>query len=112
MNPARIALVPACIAALGLAGCAKPESETGRGTFVSATHETVTAIYRQEGGTGNRASVRLVLPDKTEVKLYRAVSGSGTRYTNETAEWWEHQGAATYSVAGTNVFRGTVVAAQ
>ena len=106
----------ACIAILPLAGCshthdgADLKAGTGRGTFVSARGDAVTAIYSKVGDTWDHATVRLLFPGKTPVELSVAMSGSGARYTNETAQWWEHQGEATYDVGGTNVFRGRWVA--
>ncbi len=103
------------IGILSIAGCSRTnqvadlKSETGRGTFVSTNGETVTAVYSREGNTWNHATVELLLPDKTKVQLNLAISASGARYTNQTAEWWEHQGAATYDVGGTNIFRGTIM---
>ncbi len=102
----------ACIAVLSTAGCspvkeaAGPTSETRSGTFASAEGDAVTALYSKH------ATVRLLLPDKRQVELYLAISGSGARYTNGTAEWWEHQGEATYSVGGSNLFRGKIVASR
>ena len=104
-----------CAAILPMAGCtpsdkaADLQSETGRGTFVSANGEAVTAVYFKEGITWDHATVQLFFPDKTQARLNLAISASGARYTNETAEWWEHQGEATYDVGGTNVFRGKIM---
>jgi len=41
-----------------------------------------------------------------------AISASGARYTNGTAEWWEHQGEATYEVGGSNIFRGKIMSSK
>jgi len=107
-----------CIAILQITGCspanqaAGPKSETGRGTFVSAKGEAVTAVYSKEDGPWGHATVRLFLPDKTQAQLNLAMSGSGARYTNWTAEWWEHQGEATYNVGGTNIFRGRIMSSR
>ena len=104
-----------CIGILQLAGCshtnkvADRKSETGRGTFISTNGQAVTAVYFKEGDTWDHATVRLLFPVKTQVLLNLAISASGARYTNETAEWWEHQGEATYGVGGTNIFRGKMV---
>jgi membrane-bound inhibitor of C-type lysozyme len=87
-------------------GCSPPQptprsrSETGQGTFVSTNGQAVAAAYWSDG------TVTLLFPDHRRVELYRAISGSGARYTNSTAEWWEHQDEASYAVDGTNVFRG------
>jgi membrane-bound inhibitor of C-type lysozyme len=70
----------------------------------------VTAIYFTTGEPRGGGTVRLHFPDKTEVELYSAVSASGARYTNNTAEWWEHQSEATYDVGGTNIFHGKIMA--
>jgi membrane-bound inhibitor of C-type lysozyme len=107
-----------CIAILQLACCspankvADLKSETGRGTFVSTNGRAVTAVYSNEGDTRDHATVLLLFPDKTQVQLNLAISASGTRYTNGTAEWWEHQGEATYDVEGTNIFRGKIVSSK
>jgi membrane-bound inhibitor of C-type lysozyme len=104
-----------CIAILQITGCspankvAGPKSETGRGTFVSANGQSVTAAYFKEGDAWDHATVQLLFPDKTHVQLNLAISASGARYTNGTAEWWEHQGEATYEVGGSNIFRGKIM---
>jgi membrane-bound inhibitor of C-type lysozyme len=107
-----------CAAILPFAGCSHSDkaadlkSETGRGTFVSANGEAVTAVYSKEGSGWDHATVRLFFPDKTEARLNLAISASGARYTNETAQWWEHQGEATYEVQGTNIFRGKLTSSR
>ena len=111
-------LCAACVAIPLITGCTHTndatqlKSETGRGTFASSKGEAVTAVYYKAGGTRDRARVRLLFPDKTQTELYVAMSGSGARYTNLTAEWWEHQGEATYNVGGTNIFRGQIMSAK
>jgi membrane-bound inhibitor of C-type lysozyme len=98
-----------CFAVLPFASCshsdnsADRKSEIGRGTFVSTNGEAVTAVY------SDNATVRLLFPDKSEVELFRATSGSGTRYTNGAAQWWEHQGEGSFNRGGTNIFRGKIV---
>ncbi len=105
----------ACVAMIAIAGCSREagqidqKAETGRGTFVSAEGEAVTAVYFKPGQQGGPATVELRFPGKPRLELYAAMSGSGTRYTNGTAEWWEHQGEAVYGIGGTNVFRGKIV---
>jgi membrane-bound inhibitor of C-type lysozyme len=107
-----------CISILQITGCsptnkvADRKSESGRGTFISTNGQLVTAVYFKEGDTWDHATVQLLLPDKTKVQLNLAISASGARYTNETAEWWEHQGEATYDVGGTNIFRGKIISAK
>jgi membrane-bound inhibitor of C-type lysozyme len=105
----------ACIAILPLAGCsrsgdaASQKSEAGRGTFVSTSGEAVTAIYYETGNARNGGTVELFFPDRPRVELFQAISASGARYTNKTAEWWEHQGEAAYNVGGSNLFRGKLL---
>ena len=65
--------------------------------------EAVTASYDIQGGT-----VQVILRDKSQVKFYQAISGSGARYTNATGTFWEHQGEATYSVGDNIIFVGRV----
>ena len=102
-----------CLACVALVlGCsrtndgANAKTETGRGTFVSTNGEQITAIYYKVGNTWDHATALLIFSDKRQAELYLARSGSGTRYTNETAEWWEWHGEATYDLRGTNVFHG------
>ena len=101
-----------CIAILPIAGCSRSNTstsariETGRGTFVSTNGEAITAVYYKAGDAGDHLTVTLSFPDKRQIELYGAPSGSGTRYTNNTAQWSEHQSEATYEVTGANVFRG------
>jgi membrane-bound inhibitor of C-type lysozyme len=98
----------ACSAILPIAGCSHSDnsthrkSEIRRGTFLSTNGEAVTALYF------DNSTVRLLFPDKAEVELFRATSGSGTRYTNGAAEWWEHQGEGSYNRGGTNIFHGRI----
>jgi len=108
----------ACVAVLPLAGCsrsdhsAKEKAEAGRGTFVSTNGEAVTAIYFKTGGARDRGTVQLRFSNKTQEELFQALSASGARYTNNTTEWWEHQGEATYEVGGTNRFRGKIMSSK
>jgi membrane-bound inhibitor of C-type lysozyme len=75
------------------------------GLFVSKNGETLKAEY------DNRNATALVtFPDKRKVRLHRAVSASGARYTGEGIEFWEHQGVATCKVGGKIVFVGKVKA--
>jgi hypothetical protein len=100
----------ASLMALALAGCSHSRPETsrhaewGRGTFVSPNGQVITAVYLDDD------TVRLRLPNHTENKLYLTKSGSGIRYTNAVAEWWEHHGEASYYRGGTNVFTGKLAA--
>ena len=52
--------------------------------------------------------MQVILRDKSQVKFYQAISGSGARYTNATGTFWEHQGEATYSVGDNIIFVGRV----
>lgn len=76
------------------------KAEVARATFISEKGETITAVYYAD------ESVQLQLPDQTKAELFLAVSGSGSRYTNDASEWWEHQGEATYEVDGKSHFHG------
>ena len=68
--------------------------------FVSDTGQQVRAEYR------NNDTVRLTFSDGQTKILPIAMSGSGARYADGRAQWWEHQGEATYSVDGKTVFSG------
>ncbi len=113
-----VILCSVCIAILQITGCSRTikvgnlQSETGRGTFLSTDGKTVAAVYSKEGDTWDHATVQLLFPDKTQVQLNLAISASGARYTNGTAEWWEHQGEATYEVGGSNIFRGKIMSSK
>lgn len=95
-----------------LTGCrdqknaARLKAEVGKGTFVSAKGDAITALHYADD------TVRLEFQDKTAVELCLAVSASGARYTNHTAEWWEHHGEATYDIRGTNVFLGKILGSK
>ena len=75
-------------------------SIVGSGVFVSDSGQTIRADYR------SNATVTLTFGDGTTKVLSQAVSGSGARYVSGSDEWWEHQGQATYSVRGTQMFVG------
>lgn len=92
------ALIPAAIvlAAALIAGETHPV-----GIFVSKSGKMLRAEY----DNGNDEVV-IVLPDKSEVRLHRDVSASGSRYTGDGAEFWEHHGEATYRVDGEVLFVG------
>lgn len=75
---------------------------TAQASFIAETGEIVEAVYYAD------ESVQLQLPDQTKADLQIAVSGSGSRYTNGSAEWWEHQGEATYRVNDEVLFSGKV----
>ena len=68
--------------------------------FVSDTGQQVRAEYRKDD------TVRLTFSDGQTKILPIAMSGSGARYADGRAQWWEHQGEATYSVDGKTVFSG------
>ncbi len=116
MNRPVLSLAAAVL--VSISGCSPPPDEAdatpglARARFLSEDGVVVTAVYSLPGRAPHRATVRLSLPDKTQVELHRATSGSGARYTNDAAEWWEHQGEATYVVDGTNVFRGKASSAD
>lgn len=80
--------------------------ESGRGAFVATNGQSITAIYFKPVRFGAPGSVTLVFDDKKRLQLEQARSGSGIRFTNNLAEWWEHQGEATYKVNGRETFRG------
>jgi hypothetical protein len=94
----------------GAASCASvttpppAASIVGSGVFVSDSGQTIRADYRDDG------TVRLTFTDGTTKVLSQAVSGSGARYVSGPDEWWEHQGEATYSVNGKQMFLGKLKA--
>lgn len=51
-------------------------------------------------------SVEVTLPDGRQVKLPRAISASGVRYTDGNETFWEHHGEGTYWVGEESIFRG------
>lgn len=114
----RLAWCLATSVVASFSGCSRSAEDANttpglaRARFVSEEGVVVTAVYSHAGGAQNHATVRLLLPDRTQVELHQARSGSGTRYTNDAAEWWEHHGEATYVVRGTNVFRGKASSAE
>lgn len=73
-------------------------------TYTSAT-STLSANFRIKAGTVIINSKELNL---NYVELKQAVSGSGARYlsADNKVEFWEHQGEATVSVDGKQVFVG------
>jgi len=75
-------------------------SVVGSGVFVSESGQTIRADYRDNG------TVTLTFTDGTTKVLSQAVSASGARYVSGSYEWWEHQGEATYSVNGRQMFVG------
>jgi membrane-bound inhibitor of C-type lysozyme len=75
-------------------------SVVGSGSFVSDSGQTIRADYRDNG------TVTLTFTDGTSRVLSQAVSASGARYVSGSYEWWEHQGEATYSVNGKQMFLG------
>ncbi len=78
--------------------------ETIRATYISET-DTVQAEFDNEAGT-----VSFTEESTGKVTLKRAMSASGTRYTNddESIVFWEHQGELTITKDGTEVFKGAV----
>lgn len=80
------------------------------------TTETIKATYANDNETleaefNNEADTVSFTEESTgKVTLKRAVSGSGTRYTNEDESivFWEHQGELTITRDGVEVFRGVV----
>ncbi len=78
--------------------------ETIRATYVGET-ETVQAEFDNEADT-----VSFIEESTGKVTLKRAMSASGTRYTNndESIVFWEHQGELTITKDGAEVFKGMV----
>lgn len=105
MTPTR-GVVAVLLACCVLLSCASPGGRAGRaavlgsGTFVAEDGRAVSAVYRDDG------TVTLAFPDGSAEVLRLDVSGSGARYTSGLAEWWEHQGTATYSRGGRPTFVG------
>ena len=99
-------LIPLLALSLGFTACSSTQmghstaSPIAIATFVSDTGKQIRAEYRKD------ETVKLIFPGgKTEL-LPLAISGSGARYASDNAEWWEHQGEATYSINGKVVFSG------
>jgi membrane-bound inhibitor of C-type lysozyme len=86
-----------------LASCSPTSKHINVANYVSEKDEVVSASYDIQAGT-----VQVTLPDKTQVRLYQAISASGARYTNQNATFWEHQGEATYSIGEKIVYVGRV----
>jgi len=81
----------------------------------SSTSNAIPAVYRSSAGKAlaacfdnKQGSVSLFLPDGRKVTLPVALSGSGTRYSNEKETFWEHQGIGRFFVGETLVFEGTL----
>ena len=71
--------------------------------YVSEKNETMTVHF------DNTNQTVLVKPSGGEaVKLPRAVSGSGARYSNGRRTFWEHHGEGSYWVGDKLIFRGRV----
>ncbi len=68
--------------------------------YVSETGQIVRADYRDDD------TVILIFPDGKTKILQLAVSASGARFTSGAAEWWEHQGEATYRENDQLIFSG------
>ena len=73
-------------------------------------------IYVSEKGEGlvathnpTNQTVLVIFPDRRTFTFRQAVSASGVRYTNETSEFWEHQGEATFSGGDNIVYSGKTV---
>lgn len=94
-----LALAFGAVACAPTAPVAAPGAVVGSGQFVAKDGQAVLAVYSSD-------AVTLTLADGRQKVLRQAVSGSGARYVSGDAEWWEHQGQATYSVGGQQVFVG------
>jgi membrane-bound inhibitor of C-type lysozyme len=83
-----------------------PASQTISTSYSNGT-ETVNAEFDNTNNT-----VTFTESTLGTVTLPQAMSGSGARYANadESIVFWEHQGEATITKDGTQVFQGTVVA--
>lgn len=68
--------------------------------------DSVKASFDNKKGT-----VTFTHPSLGTVTLPQAISGSGARYANqdETIVFWEHQGEATITKNGAEVFKGLLV---
>ena len=78
-----------------------PVSAYAQGTFVSASGGTMTATFNSVLKT-----VAVVLPDNEHFILPQALSASGTRYSDGTNTYWEHQGSAIFEIASKQIFEG------
>jgi len=102
----RLALIP-LLAICWTTACAPVKQEPvvigviGGGMFTSESGNSIRAEYLSDG------NVTLFFSNGTTKTLHQAVAASGIRFTAGDAEWWEHQGRATYSVDGKQIFVGT-----
>ena len=98
INPATALLLAACSATTNIPATAPAIS--GSGVFYADDGSSISATYYSD------ETVILQFQDATQQTLRAARSGSGTRYTLNSREWWEHQGKATYTVNGKTIFVG------
>lgn len=74
--------------------------------YIAADGKQMEACFDQ-----GRKLVSIRLPDGRTVSLPSAISASGSRYSDGTRTFWEHQGIGRYSVGETCLFEGKVVQA-
>jgi len=80
-----------------------PKARTATADYRSADGKTVSAIFDLD-----RDQVTVTLPDGRVVTLPAAPSASGTRYSNGSETFWEHQGSARFFSGDTVIFEGRV----
>lgn len=83
-RPSRHGLI--VLALLTLGACAGQESAPEAAATFDCGDFRFTVAYRAD-------SAIVTLPDTT-LRLPRAISASGARYSDEISTFWEHQGAA------------------
>lgn len=100
-------LVLAALPFLALVACEKPPAPAPTPEPALAAVETPAPVAAPEAFTWNCPNgksfqvtfdegftVATVTTDKATYKLPAAISASGSRYTDEKVEFWEHQGEA------------------
>jgi uncharacterized protein len=110
---ARIALVAVLLAPLAaVADGTQRQREVEKQIRAGTLHPSITAEYDCNDKSGhltaafyNNADPRAVSlafgDDQTPVSIaFIAMSGSGSRYTGENVEYWEHQGVAVVTIDG------------
>jgi len=91
-RPSRHGLI--VLALLMLGACAVSESPPEAAATFDCGDFRFNVTYRAD-------SAIVTLPDTT-LRLPRAISASGARYSDEVSTFWEHQGAALVELADTS----------
>lgn len=84
--------------------CGGSDARQVPATYIAADGKQADACFDQGR---NRVSIRL--PDGETVSLPLAISASGSRYSDGTRTFWEHQGIGRYSVGERTLFEGKIV---